>query len=421
MLLGCIADDFTGASDIANTLAQGRMRTRLYVGIPPDGADDSATEAAVIALKSRSVAADVAVTDSLRALEWLRRRRCRQIVFKYCSTFDSTPAGNIGPVAEALAQALGTRAVPVCPAFPGAGRTIYQGHLFVRDRLLSESGMQNHPLTPMTDPDIRRWLQRQCRGAVGLLDHSIVRSGSALLRQKIADAAGRNVALLVIDALDDEDLLTIGAAVADLPLVTGGSGIALGLPENFRRQGLISDESAKFSPIKGPALVLSGSCSNATREQVQVYAAQHPSFAIDPVALADSANLLEKARQFMREHRTEAPLVYSSDEPRRVLSTQLHYGRDVIAAKIEDFFGVLARHALADGVHKIVVAGGETSGAVVKALSIESFELGPEIAPGVPALRSGLGPDSLAMALKSGNFGNAAFFADAVAALGDAQ
>ena len=421
MLLGCIADDFTGASDIANTLAQGRMRTRLHVGIPSDGSFDPATEAAVIALKSRSVAADVAVTESLRALEWLRQRGCRQIVFKYCSTFDSTPAGNIGPVAEALAQALGASAVPVCPAFPGAGRTIYQGHLFVRDRLLSESGMEKHPLTPMTDPDIRRWLQRQCKGTVGLLDHSIVRRGSANLRQAIVAAAGRNITLLVIDALDDQDLLTIGAAVADLPLVTGGSGMALGLPGNFRRQGLIGDELARVSAIKGPALVLSGSCSSATREQVQVYAKQRPSFAIDPVALMGGANLLEQARQFLRDHRAEAPLVYSSDEPQRVLSTQQHFGRDVIATKIEEFFGALARHAVADGVHKIVVAGGETSGAVVKALSIESFELGPEIAPGVPALRSGLGPDSLAMALKSGNFGHAAFFAAAVAALGDAQ
>src|SRR3954469_10943097 len=228
MLLGVIADDFTGASDIANTLAKGGLATVQFLGLPTKPAPETC-EAGVVALKSRSIAAADAVALSIEAFEWLRAQGCRQFVFKYCSTFDSTPEGNIGPVGEALAQALGARGVPACPAFPTAGRTVYQGHLFVGDRLLSESGMENHPLNPMTDPDLRRWLSRQCREPVGLVAWGSVRQGGAAVRKALDAAAGRGERLAIVDAVSDEDLIAIGEACAEAPLVTGGSRLPPGL------------------------------------------------------------------------------------------------------------------------------------------------------------------------------------------------
>ena len=235
MLLGCIGDDFTGSSDLANTLAKGGMRVVQYSGVP-DGPADPGVEAGVVALKSRSIAPDEAVRQSLDALKWLQAQGCRQFFFKYCSTFDSTPKGNIGPVADALANALGARKVIVCPAFPGTGRSIYQGHLFVNDVLLNESGMQNHPLTPMTDPDIRRWLKLQSSNRIGHIDASIVLAGSRAIKTALEVEYSKDNRLIVVDALSDQDLMEIGAAASDLPLVTGGSGVALGLPANFAKR-----------------------------------------------------------------------------------------------------------------------------------------------------------------------------------------
>src|SRR5688572_24418103 len=240
MLLGVIADDFTGASDIANTLANGRsggLRTTQFLGLPQRPAPGTCV-AGVVALKTRSIAAAEAVSQSLAALRWLKEQGCRQFVFKYCSTFDSTPAGNIGPVGEALADALGAKGVPACPAFPAAGRTVYQGHLFVGDRLLSESSLRTHPLNPMTDPDIRRWLALQSRRAVGLVPHASVAKGAAAIRAALDESAGRGACLVIVDALTEGDLLAIAAACAGRPLLTGGSGIAMGLPQNFIAQGL---------------------------------------------------------------------------------------------------------------------------------------------------------------------------------------
>ncbi|WP_323054654.1 3-oxo-tetronate kinase [Roseibium salinum] len=259
MLLGCIGDDFTGSSDLANTLAKANMSTVQYVGVPNRSAAPH-VEAGVVALKSRSIPPAEAVAQSLAALDWLRAQGCRQFLFKYCSTFDSTPEGNIGPVAEALAEALGAREVLVCPAFPTAGRTIYQGHLFVHDKLLNESGMEHHPLTPMTDPDLRRWLGLQTTGPVGHVPARVVRAGPDAIRARMRseDAAGRR--LLVADAVDDADLVALGRAADGLALVTGGSGIAMGLPENFRLQGLLSAASRDWAgqgeplrPFQAPA------------------------------------------------------------------------------------------------------------------------------------------------------------------------
>jgi|HigsolmetaAR203D_1030402.scaffolds.fasta_scaffold00274_5 uncharacterized protein YgbK (DUF1537 family) len=422
MLLGVIADDFTGASDIANTIARGMdgrqgLRTTQYLGIPREAAG-AEVEAGVVSLKSRSIPAGEAVAQSLKALEWLRAQGCRQIVFKYCSTFDSTPAGNIGPVAEALAEALSVGGVVVCPAFPATGRTVYNGHLFVHDRLLSESGMENHPLNPMTDPDIRRWLGLQARGAVGFVPLPTVRRGAGPLRSALDEAAGRGETLVVVDAIDDEDLLTIGRACADAPLLTGGSGVALGLAGNFIGRGL-SRGSAGFSGrVDGPEAVLAGSCSAATRRQIEVHARSHPVLAIDVDGVMEGRVRPDDLVAFVRDNAGRAPLVYSSGDPAIVGALQRRYGREELAARLDNLFAATARALVDGGLRRLVVAGGETSGAVVSALEIDAMAVGPEIDPGVPALFAE-GERPLALALKSGNFGGADFFAKALGRLGD--
>lgn len=410
MLLGCIADDFTGAGDLANTLAKGGMRTRLFTRAD---ASTEGCDAGVFALKTRSIPAAAAVAQSLAALDRLRAAGCRQMLFKYCSTFDSTPQGNIGPVADALADALGATGVVVCPAFPATGRTVFQGHLFVNDRLLSESGMERHPLTPMSDPDLRRWLGRQSREAPGHVALDTVRRGAEAIRAALA-AAGTT--LVVVDAITDEDLDAIGAAVATAPLVTGGSGVAIGLPRNFRDAGLLGVRASDFEPNAGPALVLSGSCSNATRAQVARYAETRPALEIDVDALLTGAPTLEEADAFAVAHADAAPLIYSSADPARVGALQARHGRDQTAEAVEGLFGTLAIRAAARGIGRIVAAGGETSGAIVSALRMAALDIGPEIAPGVPALSVPGG--GLALALKSGNFGAPDFLDRAVRMLG---
>ncbi|VFR95817.1 FIG00641944: hypothetical protein [plant metagenome] len=416
MLLGCIADDFTGASDLANTLARAGMATTQLVGVPPD-ASAGTCEAGVVALKTRSIPADEAVAQSLAALRWLRAQGCRQFLFKYCSTFDSTPEGNIGPVALALLDALDAPGAFVCPVFPATGRTLYMGHLFVGDRLLSESGMQRHPLTPMTDPDIRRWLGRQIQGEAGLVRHDAVRRGSAAISEAWRDevAAGRK--LVVVDAITDDDLRAIGHAARDHALITGGSGIALGLPENFRAQGLLSGERLAFEPLLGPAAVLSGSCSSMSLRQVDDYRQDHPALAVTPDALLSGDLTVQIALGFARKHLADAPLIYSSADPDSVSRAQATHGRDRAARAVEAFFGELAAQLIQAGVTRLAVGGGETSGAVVGALSLRQLAIGPEIDPGVPVLSASpvlAGPQGIRLALKSGNFGAPDFYRKAL-------
>ena len=416
MLLGCIADDFTGASDLANTLAKNGMATVQFVGVP-HGAPP-ACEAGVVALKTRSIAASEAVRQSLEALRWLQAQGCTQFLFKYCSTFDSTPEGNIGPVAEALLDALDAPIAVVCPVFPETGRTLYQGHLFVKDRPLSESGMEKHPLNPMTDPDIRRWLRRQTRGEVGLVSYDTVRQGAATIEEALGTVAATGTRLAVVDAVTNDDLRAIGAAIADHRLVTGGSGIAVGLPNNFRRAGLIGTAGGSFSGIAGPGVVLSGSCSAASRGQLQMHLQDHPGLLIDPAALMSGATTVESALAFVRAHKSEAPAVYSTADPDQVAAAQGRFGREHVAETVERFFGEVARGLVADGVTRIAVGGGETSGAVVTALGLDHLAIGPEIDPGVPALAStGAGVD-IRLALKSGNFGAPDFYVKALRTLG---
>lgn len=410
MLLGCIGDDFTGSSDLGNTLTKAGMRVTQYVGIP-DAPASPDVEAGVVALKSRSIPVADAVKLSLDALAWLRAQGCTQFLFKYCSTFDSTAEGNIGPVAEALADALGARQVLVCPAFPATGRSIYQGHLFVTDRLLSESGMQNHPLTPMTDPDIRRWLGHQIKGSVGHVPAQIVMQGAAATRARMQaeDASGH--CLLVADAITDNDLITLGQAAADLPLLTGGSGIAMGLPGNFRAKGLLSAQDNAWVGLAGRSAILSGSCSNATRAQVALHAKSNPVREVTAEQVMTGDVTAQGLAKWALEQQ-DMPLIYTSADPAVVAKAQARFGKEIIAEKIEAMFAQLARDLVAGGVTRLITAGGETSGAVVEGLGLSALQIGPEIDPGVPMIRASA---NLVLALKSGNFGGPDFFARAAA------
>jgi 3-dehydrotetronate 4-kinase len=413
MLLGCIADDFTGASDLANTLAKGGMAATQFVGVP-GGAAPASCEAGVVSLKSRTIPAAEAVAQSLAALDWLLAQGCRQILFKYCSTFDSTPEGNIGPVAEALLERLGGIAV-VCPVFPATGRTLFQGHLFVNGQLLSDTGMRNHPLTPMTDPDIRHWLRLQTKGEVGLVAYPVVRQGAGAIRAALAQEAGAGRRLVVTDAVVDDDLVALGEAIADHRLVTGGSGIALGLPANFRKAGLLSGKGSTFTGTSGKAVALSGSCSTQSLAQVEAFARRHPVLGLLPDAVMDGSMSVERAFDWAIERIDAMPMVYSSAAPQSVRAMQDKYGREKVAEAIERFMGQLAVKLAGAGVTRLVVGGGETSGAVVTALGVAAFAIGPEIDPGVPALAVEGSP--LRLALKSGNFGALDFYEKAAKVL----
>ena len=411
MLLGVIADDFTGASDIANTLARGGMATTQFLGLPKRDAPPSC-EAGVVALKTRSIDAPAAVAQSLAAFSWLKAHGCRQFVFKYCSTFDSTPAGNIGPVGERLADALDARGVVACPAFPAAGRTVFQGHLFVGDRLLSESSLRHHPLNPMTDADLRRWLRQQTADEVGLVTHATVRRGAGAIAAALLECAARNEKLVIVDAIDERDLVAIGEACADAPLVTGGSGVALGLPANFARKGLLKGSASAARRATGPAAILAGSCSARTLEQVGRYRETHPSMGVDPVAIMERRVTARDAVAFVKSE-GNSPLVFTTAPPERVAEAQGRFGREKVACEIEGFFAETAAGLVRSGVRTLVVAGGETSGAVVTALELDAVDIGPEIDPGVPVLHAG----GVTLVLKSGNFGGLDFFQKALDAM----
>ena len=422
-LLGCIADDFTGATDLANMLVRGGMRTVQSIGIPSaEMAANLDADAIVIALKSRTTPAAEAVEQSLAALQWLRERGCEQVFFKYCSTFDSTAAGNIGQVSEALLKQLGSDFTLACPAFPENGRTIFRGHLFVQDQLLSESGMQHHPLTPMTDANLVRVLQSQTTQKVGLLRYDSIAKGVAGVRGKIAELRAEGVSMAIADALSDADLYTLGEACADLPLLTGGSGLALGLPGNFRKAGKLRDiDAARLEPVAGGEVVLAGSASLATNGQVAAWLeAGRPALRINPLELAEGRPVVEQALAFARSA-GQTVLIYATSSPEEVKAVQLQLGVERAGALVEDALGQIAKGLLEAGVRRFVVAGGETSGAVVQALGVQLLQIGAQIDPGVPATVSS-GAEPLALALKSGNFGARDFFSKALRHLaGDAS
>ncbi|WP_425041216.1 3-oxo-tetronate kinase [Primorskyibacter sp. S187A] len=412
MKLGCIGDDFTGSSDLANTLAKGGMRVTQYTGIP-DTAAAADVEAGVIALKSRSIPVQEAVEQSLRALDWLKAQGCEQFFFKYCSTFDSTPEGNIGPVADALAEALGATRVIFCPAFPGTGRSIYQGHLFVNDTLLNESGMQNHPLTPMTDADLRRWLAQQTKHSVGHVAAPDVFAGAERIAEALERAHDAGHRHIIVDALRDEDLQAIGKAAAPLPLITGGSGVALGLPANYG----CTPGNVAWTGQAGKAVILSGSCSIATRAQVARHGTRHPTREIDAAAVIEGRETAREIADWLMGQ-DGLPLAYSSANPEAVREIQARYGGTRAAEALEQCFAEIARLCVAAGATRVISAGGETSGAVVEGLGLTTLQIGPEIDPGVPALRAS---DTLVVALKSGNFGAEDFFEKADALLSGAS
>ena len=416
LLLGCIADDFTGGTDLASTLVRAGMRTLQVIGVPEGRLPDD-IDAVVIALKSRTISAEEAVTQSLEALEWLRAAGCQQFFFKYCSTFDSTSRGNIGPVADALADALGVSFAVACPAFPENKRTIFNGHLFVGDQLLSESGMRNHPLTPMTDSNLVRVLQQQTLKPVGLVAHSVVSKGAQAISTAFSNLEAQGQGYAIVDAIDNEDLYAIGGAIAGHKLVTGGSGVALGLPENFRRAGLLGkSETASVLPaIEGLGAVVSGSCSVATNSQVEHWKKSRPSFSLDPLLLANGHDQVAEALAWAKDLIQQGPiLIYGSAQPETVKLAQQKLGVEAAGQIVEDALSAVAVGLYEMGVRKLVVAGGETSGAVVKALKIKALRIGATIDPGVP-WTLGLRDDPVALALKSGNFGTVDFFEKALA------
>lgn len=416
--LGCIADDFTGATDLANNLVRAGMRVVQTIGVP-SGPLDAEVDAVVVALKSRTIPADQAVAQSLEALRWLQGQGAQQIYFKYCSTFDSTPAGNIGPVTDALMDALGSDFSIATPAFPDNKRTVFKGYLFAGDVLLNESGMQNHPLTPMTDPNLVRVLQSQTRRKVGLIDHSAVAQGADAIRSRIASLKAEGVGIAIVDAVSNDDLLRMGPALADLPLVTAGSGVAIALPANFGLQP--SNQAAALPAASGLQAVVSGSCSVATNAQVAHFIASgRPALAIEPLRMATGDAVVREALDWARPHLANGPvLVYSTAEPDAVRSIQAQLGVEQAGALVEQTLAAIARGLVELGVRQLVVAGGETSGACVQALGIAQLRIGGQIDPGVPRCHaaSPAAPEGLHIALKSGNFGSTDFFTKAFTSL----
>ncbi len=420
-LLGCIADDFTGATDLANMLVRGGMRTVQSIGVPASN-DVVEADALVVALKSRTIAATDAVAQSLAALDWLREQGCRQFFFKYCSTFDSTDAGNIGPVTDALLDTLssesGATAFTIaCPAFPENGRTIYRGYLFVGDTLLNESGMENHPLTPMRDANLVRVLQRQTGSKVGLVRYDTVAIGVSAIRECFDALRSDGVRMVIADAVSDADLHVLGEACADLTLITGGSGIALGLPGNFRRAGLLAErgDAAQLPSVEGFSAVLAGSASKATNAQVAAWRERRPAFRIDPLAAARGEAVVDQALAFAQPYldKDEPVLIYATATPDEVKAVQRELGVNEAGHLVESTLASIARGLRERGVRKFVVAGGETSGAVVQALDVRTLRIGAQIDPGVPATAT-TDAEPLALALKSGNFGTVDFFEKAL-------
>ena len=413
--LGCIADDFTGATDLANNLVRSGMRVVQTIGVPT-GPLAAEVDAVVVALKSRTIPATDAIAQSLDALKWLQAQGAEQIYFKYCSTFDSTPEGNIGPVTEALMDALGTDFTIATPAFPDNGRTVFKGYLFAGNVLLNESGMQNHPLTPMTDANLVRVMQAQTKRKVGLIDYKTVAQGAASIRERIAALRSEGVGVAVVDATSNDDLHLLGPALQSMPLVTAGSGVAIGLPANFGLKPSL--QASQLPAATGLQAVVSGSCSLATNAQVAHFKATgRPARAIDPASLmhGQSEAVMQQVLAWAAPLLKDGPvLVYSTAEPEAVKTVQAQLGVAEAGALVEHALATVARGLVDLGVKQLVVAGGETSGACVQALGIAQLQIGPQIDPGVPWCHA---PSGVHITLKSGNFGTEDFFTKAFTVL----
>ena len=412
ILLGCIADDFTGASDLANNLVRAGMRVVQTIGVPTSSLSAEA-DAVVVALKSRTIAPQEAIVQSLAALAWLQSQGASQIYFKYCSTFDSTAQGNIGPVTDALMDALGTNFTIATPAFPDNKRTVFKGYLFAGDTLLNESGMQNHPLTPMTDANLVRVLQAQTRHAVGLVDYSAVALGAVAVTQRINELKAAGVGIAIVDAISNDDLMRLGPSLKGMPLVTAGSGVAIGLPQNF---GIAPSEQSSVLPQAcGLQAVVSGSCSLATNAQVlALISTGRPALAIDPMRIARGIDVVAEALAWAAPLLQSGPvLIYSTAESSAIKAVQRQLGVEEAGALVERTLAAIASGLVALGVRQLIVAGGETSGACVQALGINQMQIGPQIAPGVPWCYAFCGSAAIHITLKSGNFGGSDFFNEA--------
>jgi uncharacterized protein YgbK (DUF1537 family) len=423
-LLGCIADDFTGATDLASMLVRNGMRTVQLIGVPAPDQQAPDADAIVVALKSRTAPVAQAVGESLAALEWLRRTGCRQFFFKYCSTFDSTDEGNIGPVGDALMEALGCGFALANPAFPTNGRTVYQGHLFVGSVLLNESGMEKHPLNPMRDANLVRVLGRQTKTPVGLVPFTTVEKGAMAIRDAMTALKEQGRHWAIVDAVTDAHLFAIGEAAASHALLTGGSGVAIGLPENFRRAGLLPPlaDPGALPQVHGPAAVVAGSCSRATLAQIGIAREKVPVLELDPLATPDADALAREATQWAAERLGKVPVVIAaSAPPERVAALQARLGRDAAGALVEQTLANVAEALVKLGVRRLVVAGGETAGAVVTRLKVHSLRIGAEIDPGVPWTYAEGGGEPLLLALKSGNFGAPDFFIKAFTMLDESR
>ena len=416
-LLGSIADDFTGATDLAGLLARSGVKVSLRMGVPTEPPVDTAAFE-VIALKCRTAPLEEALRDVRAALDWLKAAGAERFFWKYCSTFDSTPEGNIGPIAEALMAEVGADQTIYCPAFPENGRSIFMGNLFVGEQPIAESPMKDHPLTPMRDSNLMRLLQPQVTKPVGLANRLTVAKGSEALKARLKTLADEGVAHVIIDAVANEDLFTISEACQDFKLMTGGSAIAMPLPHLYMKQGLLSADAEKTTmpDIAQDAIVLSGSCSAMTRAQVTAYAELAPSFRLRPLELAE--NGVQAALDWLAEQDlSQAPLIYATSEPQDVKAAQEVLGVVQAGELVEDALSVLAVAVREQGARRFIVAGGETSGAVTKALDVNKLDVSVEIAPGVPWSFCVSDGKAMALTLKSGNFGTEHFFADALAKL----
>ncbi|HBO38644.1 MAG TPA: hypothetical protein DD638_08250 [Pasteurellaceae bacterium] len=405
-MLGVIADDFTGASDIASFLVENGLATVQMNGVPTKPLQ-SGVDAIVISLKSRSNPAHEAVEQSLQALRWLQDNGCNRFYFKYCSTFDSTEKGNIGPVTDALLDALKEEFTIVTPALPVNGRTIFNGYLFVGNVPLNESGMQNHPITPMKDANLMRLMDAQSKGKTGLVSYQDVLKGSDGVKARFAELKKQGYRYAVVDAVDNSQLAVLAEAVADFKLVTGGSGLAAYMAERISggKQG-----GDAFTPTKGKTVVLSGSCSVMTNKQVNAYKAKAPTIQLDVEQALNNPNYTEELYQWVTANLTQAlaPMVYATVPPEVLKDIQAKFGVDKASHTIENTFARLAEKLKAAGVINFITAGGETSSIVVQQLGFGGFHIGKQIAPGVPWLRAIEEPVHLA--LKSGNFGKEDFF-----------
>lgn len=409
--LGVIADDFTGATDIASFLTQNGLATIQFNGVP-EQQESLAAQAIVISLKSRSCPVEQAVDQSLAALRWLRAQGCDRFYFKYCSTFDSTEKGNIGPVTDALLNELGETQTAICPALPVNGRTVYQGHLFVGEQLLSASGMRHHPVTPMTDSNLLRLMARQAKGKAGLIAAATLDLGAEAVREKLSELKAAGVNYVVLDALSEQHLLTQGEALREMRLVTGGSGLAIELARQWATTQNHGDEAETAGRPRGErAVVISGSCSQMTNRQVNAYRQQAPAREVEVSRCLD--NVDDYARELAdwvaaQNARPLAPMLYATAEAQQLQLIQQQYGAQRSSEAVESLFAAVTRNLKARGWQRFIVAGGETSGVVAQSLDVTAFHIGPTISPGVPWVRDIHQP--LSLALKSGNFGDEQFF-----------